>query len=129
MKQSLAHVTLLVDDYDKAIAYYTRKLNFRLLEDTRLEGSRRWVRVAPGSGNGTSLLLAKAEGPSQQMRIGDQTGGRVAFFLYSTDFWKSYNDMNSKGVLFTQPPREEPYGTVAVFKDLYGNFWDLLQSR
>ncbi len=129
MKQTLALVTVLVDDYDRAIAYYTRQLNFCLLEDTQLQGEKRWVRVAPDSRAGTALLLAKAVGAPQLGRIGDQTGGRVSFFLYTSDFWRSFNDMKSNGVAFIHDPREEPYGVVAVFRDLYGNLWDLIQTR
>lgn len=127
MNLSLAQITLLVEDYDKAIAYYTQKLNFTLLEDTPLAGAKRWVRVAADPHGGPAFLLAKAEGESQRNRVGNQTGGRVSFFLYSSDFQMAYKEMLAKGVSFTQAPREEPYGTVAVFKDLYGNLWDLIQ--
>lgn len=129
MNVSLEQITLLVDDYDRSIAYFTEKLNFTLLEDTPLEGSKRWVRVAADPHGGPSLLLAKAEGEVQHERVGDQTGGRVSFFLYTPDFQAAYQAMVASGISFTQTPREEPYGTVAVFKDLYGNLWDLIQPK
>lgn len=129
MAQNLGYVTLVVRDYDEAIAFFTEKLNFTLIEDTRLSDEKRWVLVAPPGSQGTSLLLARAATPEQASRIGNQTGGRVAFFLHTDDFWRDYNTMKSRNVKFIRDPKEEPYGTVAVFEDLYGNKWDLLQSK
>ena len=131
MTQQLAHVTLLVHDYDEALAFYTEKLNFRLVAGTPLGPGKRWVLVAPtGSGStGAALLLAKAEGPAQQGRVGNQTGGRVFLFLYTDDFWRDYDFYTAQGVAFQETPREESYATVAVFADLYGNLWDLLQPK
>jgi catechol 2,3-dioxygenase-like lactoylglutathione lyase family enzyme len=127
MQQYIAHITLVVKDYDEAIAFYTRQLNFTLLEDTVLSDTRRWVRVAPPGSNGCCLLLAKAADEMQASRIGNQTGGRVFLFLYTDDFARDYQRMKEKGIAFVREPAEEPYGTVAVFRDLYGNLWDLLQ--
>ncbi len=129
MTQQLAHVALLVHDYDEALAFYTEKLGFRLLTDTPLSPGKRWVLVAPaGAGSaGPALLLAKADGPEQQSRVGNQTGGRVFLFLTTDDFWRDYHQMRAQGVVFTETPRQESYATVAVFADLYGNLWDLLQ--
>jgi catechol 2,3-dioxygenase-like lactoylglutathione lyase family enzyme len=127
--RTLAHVALLVRDYDEAIAYFTGPLGFSLLEDTRLGGGQRWVLVAPTDRGGTALLLAQAATPAQSARVGDQTGGRVFLFLRTDDFWRDYHDFKSRGVEFAEAPREEPYGTVAVFVDLYGNRWDLVQPR
>lgn len=124
MPQYLAAVTLVVRDYDEAIAYYTGVLGLALLEDTPLGAGRRWVRVAP-PGAQTCLLLAQAATPAQAAHIGDQTGGRVAFILQTDDFWRDYAALRERGVRFTEAPRVEPYGTVAVFVDLYGNRWDL----
>jgi catechol 2,3-dioxygenase-like lactoylglutathione lyase family enzyme len=131
MIQQLAHVALLVHDYDEAIAFYTQKLTFRLVADISLGFGKRWVLVAPtGSGGaGPALLLAKAEGPEQQSRVGNQTGGRVFMFLNTDDFWRDYNFYTAQGVVFQETPREESYATVAVFADLYGNLWDLLQPK
>lgn len=126
--RSLAHVTYLVRDYDEAIRFFTEALGFDLVEDTRLSESKRWVRVAP-RGAETCLLLAKADEPGQERRVGDQTGGRVAFFLHTDNFWRDHAAMLDKGVNFHETPREEPYGTVAVFEDLYGNLWDLLELK
>ena len=129
MNQRLAYLTLVVDDYDDAIRFYTQKLNFVLLEDTALSQTKRWVRVAP-PGNGTcALLLAKADGDEQRSRVGNQTGGRVFLFLHTDDFWRDYHAMSANGVRFVRPPAEEPYGTVAVFDDLYGNLWDLIEPK
>lgn len=128
MGQSLASVSLLVRDYDEAIAYFTGVLGMTLLEDTPLAGGKRWVRVAP-AGGGPSLLLARAATPEQAARVGDQTGGRVFLFLHTDDFWRDYHAMGSRGARFTEAPRQEAYGTVAVFLDLYGNKWDLVQPR
>ncbi len=127
--QILAAISLVVRDYDEAIAFYTQKLGFTLLEDTILSPVKRWVRVAPpGSGEGgCCLLLAKASSPDQETAVGNQTGGRVFLFLHSDDFYRDYEAMRSRGVHFLEAPRSEPYGTVAVFEDLYGNKWDLIQ--
>jgi len=128
VKQSIVHIALVVRDYDDAIAFFTEKLNFQLVEDTyQPEQDKRWVVVAPPGSSGTTLLLAKASKPEQAPFIGDQTGGRVFLFLNTDDFWRDYNDMVSKGINFVREPKEETYGTVAVFEDLYGNLWDLLQ--
>ncbi len=128
MKQSIVHVALVVRDYDEAIAFYTQKLKFRLIEDTyQPEQDKRWVVVAPQDSSGTSILLARASTKEQEACIGKQTGGRVFLFLNSDDFWRDYNDMLSVGIEFVREPKVEAYGTVAVFKDLYGNLWDLLE--
>ena len=130
MQQHLAHVTLLVNDYDEAIAFYTQKLAFHLVTDTPLSATKRWVVVAPpGASGGSGLLLAKAEGAAQQSRVGDQTGGRVFLFLQTDDFWRDYQLLLARGIHFHETPREEVYATVAVFEDLYGNRWDLLQLK
>ncbi|WP_435355197.1 VOC family protein [Emticicia sp. SJ17W-69] len=129
MNQSIAHIALVVEDYDEAIDFYTKKLHFNLIEDTILSSTKRWVLVAPKNSKETSLLLAKAVGDEQKNRIGNQTGGRVFLFLYTDDFWRDYNDMLTKGIHFVRQPVEEIYGTVAVFEDLYGNQWDLLEKR
>ncbi|MFE9613914.1 VOC family protein [Streptomyces sp. NPDC006012] len=124
----IALVTLVVDDYDEAIGFYTRALGFRLVEDDARPGGGRWVVVAPGPDQlGTGLLLARAADTGQRSRIGDQTGGRVGFFLHTDDFARDHARMRAAGVTFLEEPRHEPYGTVAVFQDLYGNRWDLLQ--
>jgi catechol 2,3-dioxygenase-like lactoylglutathione lyase family enzyme len=124
----LGLVTLVVRDYDEAIGFYTGALGFELRADTALGDGKRWVVVGP-PGARTGLLLAKADGPDQQARAGDQTGGRVAFFLDTDDFARDHERMLAAGVRFEEPPRHEPYGTVAVFRDLYGNRWDLIQQR
>ncbi len=129
MPQSIHALSLLVRDYDEAIAFFTRCLGFSLMEDTPLGGGKRWVRVAPSGDQGASLLLARAANPEQESRIGNQTGGRVFLFLHTDDFWRDYHKMKSSGVRFTEEPREEPYGTVVVFLDLYGNKWDLVQPH
>jgi catechol 2,3-dioxygenase-like lactoylglutathione lyase family enzyme len=129
MPQAVGYVALVVRDYDEAIAFFTQTLNFALIEDTRLSEEKRWVVVAPPGSQGTSLLLARAATPEQASRIGNQTGGRVAFFLHTDDFWRDYNAMKSKNVKFIRDPKEESYGTVAVFEDLYSNKWDLLQLK
>lgn len=128
MTQQLAHVALLVLDYDEAIAFYTEKLGFRLVADTPLGAGKRWVLVAP-PGAGSALLLAKADDPAQQSRVGNQTGGRVFLFLNTDDFWRDYHQYTARGVAFQEMPREEIYATFAVFADLYGNLWDLLQPK
>jgi len=128
MKQSLGLVSLLVRDYDEALAFFVITLGFRLVEDTFIpEQSKRWVVISPPGANESQLLLAKASTPVQQSQIGDQTGGRVFLFLYTDDFWRDYKSYKAKGVEFIREPKEEQYGTVAVFLDLYGNMWDLLQ--
>jgi catechol 2,3-dioxygenase-like lactoylglutathione lyase family enzyme len=127
MKQRIAHIALLVKDYDEAIQFYTGKLHFTLLEDTVLSDTKRWVLVAPKGSDECCLLLAKAANTEQETRIGDQTGGRVFLFLYTDDFWADYETMVKEGVEFVRKPKVEDYGTVAVFKDLYGNLWDLLE--
>ncbi len=128
MKQAIVHVALVVKDYDEAIEFYTQVLNFKLVEDTyQPEQDKRWVVVAPPGSNGTSLLLAKASTSEQESYIGQQTGGRVFLFLNTDDFWRDYQRMREVGVTFVREPKTESYGTVAVFEDLYGNLWDLLQ--
>ncbi|HVM93731.1 MAG TPA: VOC family protein [Terriglobales bacterium] len=127
--QTLVYVALVIRDYDEALAFYVDVLNFRLIEDTRLSETKRWVVVAPPGSGGTCLLLAKAVGEEQTSRIGNQTGGRVFLFLYTDDFWRDYEALTARGVKFIRPPAEEEYGTVAVFEDLYGNQWDLLQLK
>ncbi len=128
MKQSIVHVALLVRDYDEAIEFYTKKLSFELIEDTyQPEQDKRWVVVAPPGSSGTTLLLAKASKPEQESFIGNQSGGRVFLFLNTDDFWRDYREMVSKGIVFIRDPKQEPYGMVAVFEDLYGNLWDLLE--
>ena len=129
MVQSLLNVSLVVRDYDEAIAFFTGKLGFKLLEDTYIpEQEKRWVVVAPPGSNGAGIVLARASTSEQEGRIGNQTGGRVSFFLGTDDFWSDYERLKQAGVTFVSEPREEPYGTVAVFEDLYGNRWDLLQE-
>ena len=124
----IALVTLVVDDYDEAVRFYTGALGFRLAEDVPRPDGSRWVVVEPGPENtGTGLLLARAKGAGQRARMGDQTGGRVGFFLHTDDFARDHARMTAAGVTFLEEPRHEPYGTVAVFQDLYGNRWDLLQ--
>jgi catechol 2,3-dioxygenase-like lactoylglutathione lyase family enzyme len=127
MPQVLGQVTVVVRDYDEAIAFYTQVLNFDLVEDSPLGEGKRWVLVRPPGGGGASLLLAKAATPKQETRVGDQTGGRVFLFLHTDDFWRDYRALRSRGVDFAEEPRQETYGTVAVFVDLYGNRWDLVQ--
>lgn len=128
MVQSIAHVALVVNDYDEAIAFYTTKLHFTLVEDTYYpEHNKRWVVISPPGSNETTILLAKASKPIQKSFIGNQTGGRVFLFLKTDDFWRDYNEMKKMGIEFEREPKEENYGTVAVFKDLYGNLWDLIQ--
>jgi catechol 2,3-dioxygenase-like lactoylglutathione lyase family enzyme len=129
MMQTLGHVALVVRDYDEALAFFTGTLNFKVIEDTQLSEDKRWVLIAPPGSRGTSLLLARAATPEQVSRIGNQTGGRVFLFLHTDDFWRDYREMIARKVKFTRPPSEESYGTVAVFEDLYGNQWDLLQLK
>jgi catechol 2,3-dioxygenase-like lactoylglutathione lyase family enzyme len=127
LKQHIAHIALVVDDYDKAIEFYTHKLNFELIEDTILSDNKRWVLVAPKGSSECKLLLARAASEQQMSRIGNQTGGRVFLFLYTDDFERDYQDLKSKEIEFVRGPSKEDYGTVAVFKDIYGNLWDLIQ--
>ena len=129
MTQTLGLFTLLVNDYDEAIAWYTRVAGFDLREDTPLGGDKRWVVIAPPGSHGTGLLLARAAGASQQAAVGQQAGGRVLLFLHTDDFWSDHRRMKAAGVRFLEEPREEAYATVAVFEDLYGNPWDLLQPK
>ena len=129
MSNSIALVTLVVRDYDEAISYFITVLRFHLVEDTTLSDSKRWVVVSPSASPGTGFLLARATNPEQESRIGNQTGGRVAFFLNTVDFQSDYRHMQAHGVDFIDPPREEPYGTVVVFRDLYGNKWDLVERK
>lgn len=130
MQQSIIHVALVVRDYDEAIDFFCHKLHFTLIEDTyQPEQDKRWVVVAPPGSSGTTLLLARASKPEQEAFIGRQTGGRVFLFLGTDDFWRDYNEMLAAGIHFVRQPKEEAYGTVAVFEDLYGNLWDLIQLR
>jgi catechol 2,3-dioxygenase-like lactoylglutathione lyase family enzyme len=127
MKQQIVHIALVVDDYDEAIKFYTEKLNFVLLDDTRQTETKRWVLVAPPGSAECCLLLAKGVGEEQRSRIGNQAGGRVFLFLKTDDFCRDYNTMLENGIKFTREPKTEDYGTVAVFEDLYGNLWDLVE--
>jgi catechol 2,3-dioxygenase-like lactoylglutathione lyase family enzyme len=128
MKQSIVHIALVVRDYDEALDFYINKLNFVLIEDTyQPEQDKRWVVIAPPGSSGTTLLIAKASKPEQLDFIGNQAGGRVFLFLNTDDFWRDYRSMVSKGIKFVREPKEADYGMVAVFQDLYGNLWDLLQ--
>ncbi|ADB37552.1 VOC family protein [Spirosoma linguale] len=129
MKQHIASIALVVNDYDEAIRFYTQKLNFVVLEDTVLSDTKRWVRVAPPGSTGTGLLLAKASGDEQKSRVGNQTGGRVFLFLHTDNFWRDYNSMLAHNIRFVRGPVEEAYGTVAVFEDLYGNLWDMIEPK
>lgn len=128
MRQSIVHVALIVRDYDEAIEFYTKKLHFTLVEDTyQPEQDKRWVVISPPGSTATTLLLAKASKPEQEAFIGNQSGGRVFLFLNTDDFWRDYNDMVSNEIKFVREPKKADYGIVAVFEDLYGNLWDLLQ--
>jgi catechol 2,3-dioxygenase-like lactoylglutathione lyase family enzyme len=128
MKQSIVHVALVVREYDEAIQFYTEKLSFTVVEDTyQPEQDKRWVLIAPPGSDGSALLLARASGPEQERVIGNQAAGRVFLFLSTDDFWRDYNRMISLGITFVRLPKVEAYGTVAVFEDLYGNRWDLLE--
>jgi catechol 2,3-dioxygenase-like lactoylglutathione lyase family enzyme len=129
MSQNLAHVTLLVHNYDEALAFFTKALGFRLIEDTPLPDHKRWLVVAPANSHGSGLLLAQAATPKQAHSVGNQAGGRVFLFLHTDDFWRDYRQMRAHNVKFLEAPRHEPYGIVAVFEDLYGNKWDLLQPN
>jgi len=126
-KRGMGYIAIVVDDYDRAISYYTEQLGFTLMEDTPQEG-KRWVVVAPTPESECHLLLARASNATQETFIGDQCGGRVFLFLHTDDFWRDYHAMKNKGVHFCEEPREEEYGTVVVFEDLYGNRWDLYQN-
>ena len=130
MKQRIAHVALVVADYDEAIAFYTQKLRFTVVEDTYQPAQdKRWVVIAPPGSSGTTLLLARASTPEQARFVGNQAGGRVFLFLETDDFWRDHAAMTAAGVSFVRPPSEQSYGTVAVFEDLYGTRWDLVQFR
>jgi catechol 2,3-dioxygenase-like lactoylglutathione lyase family enzyme len=133
MPQTLGYISLVVRDYDEAIAYFTQSLGFVVIEDSAAKDrngeNKRWVLISPHGSRGTRLLLARASTPDEVARIGNQTGGRVFLFLHTDDFWRDYREMTSRGVKFKETPREEPYGTVAVFEDLYGNKWDLLELK
>ena len=129
MKQTLGHVALVVRDYDEALAFFTRTLHFTVVEDTLMGPDKRWVLISPPGSRGATLLLAQAATPEQASRIGNQTGGRVFLFLHTDDFWRDYREMAARKIKFVGEPIEEAYGTVAVFEDLYGNQWDLLQPR
>ena len=129
MKQQLGLVALIVSEYDEAIQFYVQKLGFTLIEDTVLSETKRWVVIAPPGSDGCRLLLAKAATDEQRSRVGNQTGGRVFLFLYTNDFDTDYTVMLEKGINFVRQPVEEPYGKVAVFEDLYGNLWDLVESK
>ncbi|MES1226730.1 MAG: VOC family protein [Bacteroidota bacterium] len=129
MQQEIIHMAIVVADYDEAIHFYTQKLDFILIEDTVLSETKRWVLVRPKGSEGACLLLAKAANDEQKSRVGNQTGGRVFLFLQTDDFWRDYKNLQDKGVVFVREPVKEEYGTVAVFKDLYGNLWDLIQRN
>jgi catechol 2,3-dioxygenase-like lactoylglutathione lyase family enzyme len=129
MTQAVATVALAVRDYDEAIAFYRDRLGFELIADTALGGGKRWVLVAPKGGKGARLLLAVADGAEQAARVGDQLGGRVGFFLETDDFARDHASFTERGVRFLEPPRHEAYGSVAVFEDLYGNKWDLIEPK
>ena len=129
MKQQIAHIALVVADYDDAIKFYTEKLHFTLIEDTVLSETKRWVLVKPPGNTSCCLLLAKAANDEQKSRVGNQTGGRVFLFLYTDDFWRDYKNMQQNGISFVREPVVEAWGIVAVFKDLYGNLWDLIEPK
>jgi catechol 2,3-dioxygenase-like lactoylglutathione lyase family enzyme len=127
MKQRLAHIAIVVNDYDEAIKFYTGKLHFDLIEDTRLSETKRWVLVKPKGGNSCCLLLAKAANEEQRSRVGNQTGGRVFLFLHTDNFERDYQNLLDHQIEIVRQPQREEYGTVAVFKDLYGNLWDMIE--
>ena len=129
MHQRIAHIALVVDNCDDAIEFYTKKLDFHVLEDTKLGEDKRWVMVAPQGAKECSLLLAKASNERQAAAVGNQTGGRVGFFLFTDNFWRDYEKLKSRAVHFVRPPQDFEYGTVAVFEDLYGNMWDLIEPN
>ncbi|WP_378186953.1 VOC family protein [Aquimarina sp. W85] len=128
MKRHLGAIKVVVNDYDEAISYYTKSLGFVVIEDLKIDNTKRWVVIAPNQEAETQLILGKAANETQKLAIGNQTGGRVFLFLHTDDFWRDYNFMKDKGVVFKEEPREEPYGTVVVFEDLYGNTWDLIEK-
>ena len=127
MGRHIGSVALLVRDYDEALEFYALKLGFEILENRAVGNDKRWIRLAPAGSRGTAILLAKARGEDQLERVGDQAGGRVFLFLETDDFWRDYRHLQGRGVVFEEQPRDEPYGTVAVFRDLYGNRWDLIE--
>jgi catechol 2,3-dioxygenase-like lactoylglutathione lyase family enzyme len=127
IEQTIGSIALVVENYDDAIAFYTQKLQFELIEDLDLGGGKRWVLISPPNSTGTNLLLAQASTEEQRLAVGNQTGGRVFLFLHTNDFWRDYEQMKANGVEFTEAPRSEEYGMVVVFKDLYGTKWDLLE--
>lgn len=129
MSQRIAHIALVIKDYDEALDFYLNKLDFRLLEDTKIDQQKRWILIAPPGANECSLLLAKAANEEQTKSIGNQTGGRVFLFLFTDNFWRDYHKMVNRNIKFIRPPEEHGYGTVAVFEDLYGNLWDLLEPN
>lgn len=129
MRQSITHIAIIVDDYDKAIEFFTRKLHFKLVEDTKLSETKRWVLVMPPNANECSLLLAKASGEEQSSRIGNQTGGRVFLFLNTDNIQRDYQNLLDNDIKIIRHPSVEPYGIVAVFEDLYGNLWDLIEPN
>ena len=129
MSRFLGHITLLVNDYDEAITHFTETLDFYLVEDTKISENKRWVLITPDKNSQCSLLLAKAANQTQMEKIGNQTGGRVFLFLYTDNFYRDYEKFLQKGVVFVRQPKVEPYGIVAVFEDLYGNLWDLIQPN
>ncbi|MEG3767342.1 VOC family protein [Alteromonas sp. 14N.309.X.WAT.G.H12] len=129
VQQKIANIALMVKHYDEAIAFYTQKLQFTLVEDIPLDDDNRWVQISPPHANGTYLLLVRADTDEKRRAIGNQTGGAVFLILHTNDFWRDYHNMKEQGVTFDEVPREEPYGTVVVFQDLYGNKWDLLQPK
>ncbi len=129
MNQRIAHIALLVKDYDEAIKFYTEKLNFKIIEDTKLSETKRWVIISPTGSAGCNILLAKAANEKQLASVGNQTGGRVFLFMFTDDFWRDYQKMQEKGINFVRKPNNEEYGTVAVFEDLYGNLWDFIQPN
>jgi uncharacterized glyoxalase superfamily protein PhnB len=129
MNQRLAHIAIVVNDYDEAIKFYIDKLKFDLIEDTKLSETKRWVRIKPRGEGQTCLLLAKAANDEQQSRVGNQTGGRVFLFLHTDDFERDYKNLIDNGIEIVRPPQKEPYGTVAVFKDMYGNLWDMIEPN
>ena len=129
MYNRIAHIALVVKEYDEAIQFYTQKLDFIILEDTKIDEFKRWVVISPTGAKECSLLLAKAANEEQSKSVGNQTGGRVGFFLFTDDFNRDYVKLMNRGIKFVRPPKQEPYGVVAVFKDLYGNLWDLLEPN
>ena len=129
MNQNLAHIALIVKEYDEAIKFYVNKLNFDLIEDTKLSEEKRWVLIKPKGTNNCNLLLAKASNVEQESRIGNQTGGRVFLFLSTDDFDRDYNNLLNNKITIIREPKDEPYGKVCVFEDLYGNLWDLIEHK